>query len=115
LPDLWRANTVSQLLVVVMHIAGAAFFVLGLIFLFSVDDWDALEALPVVIGTLPMGIGAVLLAIAKKPVPPRSAKVAAFKAQMKQIRKQLPSADETRLSPEVQQLFERMQRNSKRD
>lgn len=100
----------------VMRIAGTVFFVVGLIIVFSVDDWEAIEAVPVVIGTLPMGIGVVLLAIAKKPVPAPSAKVAAFKSQMdKQTHKQLPSADETRLSPEVRALFERLERNSKRD
>jgi hypothetical protein len=116
LSDHWRANTVNQLLVIVMRIAGSAFFILGLMIVFSIDDWEAVDVVPAFIGTLPMGIGVVLLAIAKKPVPPPSAKVAAFKAQMdKQTQKQLPSARETRLSPEVQQLFERLQQNFKRD
>jgi len=116
LSDHWRANTVSQALVMVMRIAGTVFFVVGLIIVFSVDDWEAVDVVPAFIGTLPMAIGVVLIAIAKKPLPPPSAKVAAFKAQMnKQTHKQLPSAHETWLSPEVQQLFERLQRNSKRD
>ena len=102
-----------------MRIAGAAFLILGLLFSFSIDDWEAVGDVPMLIGFIPMGIGIVLLVIAENQAPALTAEVVSFKRQMDRrtpplSQNQSPIADAMPLnSEEVLQLLERLNRNSR--
>ena len=102
-----------------MRIAGAAFLILGLLFSFSIDDWEAVGHVPVLIGFIPMGMGIVLLVIAENQAPALTAEVVSFKRQMdkrtpRPSQNQPPTADAKPLSSEeLEQLLERLNRSSR--
>ena len=68
-----------------MRIAGAAFLILGLLFSFSIDDWEAVGHVLMLIGFIPMGIGIVLLVIAENRAPALTAEVVSFKRRMDKV------------------------------
>ena len=99
-----------------MRIAGAAFLILGLLFSFSIDDWEAVGHVLMLIGFIPMGIGIVLLVIAENRAPALTAEVVSFKRRMDKWTplspNQLPTDTKQLSSAEVLHLLESLNRSS---
>jgi hypothetical protein len=102
-----------------MRIVGAVFLILGLLFSFSIDDWEVVGHVPMLIGFIPMDIGIVLLAIAEKRAPALATEVVSFKRHMDKrtpppSQNRSPIADAMPLnSDEVLQLLDELNRSSR--